>query len=118
MTPGEFGAVVAGATAALGVLIKAGDWVGQKMANRATERRRDLVDLIDRQDAEIKSLRTDLSEERDSCDKRIAAMDVRLTDAERRVAQAERDRAQMEAVLYRLGWEKGTNGGWRRNGGE
>lgn len=99
MTPSEFAAWLGGCGAALGLLIKAGEWIGGRMAIHATERRRDITEMLDRQDSEIKELRAALNSERDDCEERVKSL-------EERVQQAERDRARMEGVLYRMGWER------------
>jgi hypothetical protein len=95
--------------AAIGGIIKLGTWWFGEAAKRSAERRTDLTTIITRQDAEIEDLRREMEEQQERYENRIAGLTLR-------VEQAERDRAQMEGVLYRMGWSKQPGGRWYRNG--
>lgn len=114
-TPTEIAAYTALGGAAIGGAIKLGTWFFSTLATRTADRRASLDDIITRQKEEIDSLRTEVRAQRAEALQQEAQCDERIRTLERRVDDEARARAQMEGLLYRMGWER-TARGWKRNG--
>lgn len=113
MTPTEFGLWAVGAGTVAGVLIKVGDWALARIGTHASERRKDLSDILDKYREEVERLEQDINQEREACEVRIKKLSEAL-DGERT------QRLQIERVIFMMGWEKRPDGtGYQRgpNGG-
>lgn len=114
--------------AGVAALIKVLEYIFSSRAKSAADRRSSMEEDIERKNKDIEWHRAALVTERQESEQREREREKRFqeerTDFERRVRdevdrrdRAERDKAQMEGLLYRMGWER-TDRGWKRNGGE
>lgn len=104
VSPTEFTAWVGSASGLILMVARGASWVSRFKAAHTAERRAGASEALAIKDGIITDLRSELEREQ--------KITLELTQ---RAERAERERWQMENLLYRFGFER-TKEGWKRNG--